>query len=204
MTTREIRIQTAKPELRDNDGVKTAVGYCALYGSRTAIGDWFTEEIRAGAFAKTLKEDDQRALVDHDTGRVIGRRSSGTLRISEDKKGVKVEIDLPDTTDGRDLAVLLERGDISGMSFAMRVTKQEWDESEDIPHRTITEAVMYEASAVAFPAYPETELGLRSEGSAALEGLETFREARKKADNHANATKRLKRKARQDHLERRL
>lgn len=205
MTNREIRVNILSPELRSDGETKTAIGYCALFGNRTSIGDWFTEEIRKGAFTQSLKDDDQRALIDHDTGRVIGRRSAGTLRLSEDKKGVKVEIDLPDTTDGRDLAVLLDRGDISGMSFAMRVTKQEWDDTEDIPHRTITEAIMYEASAVAFPAYEDTELGLRSQDvEAGLKDLETFREADKKKANHAGAAERLRRKARQDHLNRKL
>ena len=82
-----------------------------------------------------------------------------------------VEIDLPDTTDGRDLAVSLERGDISGMSFGFRVTKDTWDETGDMPMRTIQAVDLFEVSAVAFPAYDDTSLALRS--------LENAKEARK-------------------------
>ena len=93
------------------------------------------------------------------------------MRLSEDDKGLAVEIDLPDTTDGRDLAVSLERGDISGMSFGFRVTKDTWDETGDMPMRTIQAVDLFEVSAVAFPAYDDTSLALRS--------LENAKEARK-------------------------
>ncbi|MER9883107.1 HK97 family phage prohead protease [Mesorhizobium sp. M0118] len=75
---------------------------------------------------------------------------------------MKVEIDIPDTADGRDLWTLVDRGDISGMSFGFRVTKQEWDETGDLPVRTVLEVELYEVSACAFPAYDDTTLGVRS------------------------------------------
>jgi HK97 family phage prohead protease len=82
--------------------------------------------------------------------------------MSVDSRGLKVEIDIPDTADGRDLWVLVERGDISGMSFGFRVTKQSWDETGEVPVRTILEVELYEVSAVAFPAYDDTTLAMRS------------------------------------------
>lgn len=164
--TIERRALTAAPVLRADDGAKVARGYAALFNNRTMIGDWFEEEIAPGAFTRTLKDADVRALVDHDTGRVIGRSGAGTLRLNEDEKGLFVEIDLPDTSDGRDLAVQLERGDISGMSFGFRVLAEIWDETEETPIRTILEAELFEVSAVAFPAYPDTEIALRSLTSA--------------------------------------
>ena len=118
--------------------------------------------IAPGAFSETLKSSDVRALINHDTGRVIGRSSAGTLRLAEDEMGLSVEIDLPDTSDGRDLAVQLERGDISGMSFGFRVMHDEWDETGDMPMRTIHMLELLEVSAVAFPAYADTEIALRS------------------------------------------
>ncbi len=160
--TMERRALAAPPEVRADDGAMVARGYAALFNSETDIGGYFREVIAPGAFRETLKNDDIRALIDHDTGRVIGRSSAGTLRLKEDDKGLSVEIDLPDTTDGRDLAVQLERGDISGMSFGFIVRHDEWDETSDPPTRTIHAVDLREVSAVAFPAYGDTEIALRS------------------------------------------
>ena len=114
--TMERRSLVAAPELREGDKGKTIAGYAAVFNEETDIGGAFREIIAPGAFKGTLDRD-IRALVDHDSGRVIGRSKAGTLRLNEDSHGLAVEVDLPDTTDGRDLAVSLSRGDISGMSF---------------------------------------------------------------------------------------
>lgn len=163
MTLKSERRDLAAPiELRAAASGKTAHGYAALFNTRAYIAGAFIEVISPGAFGKTIRTSDVRALVDHDTGRVIGRTSAGTLRLSEDARGLSVEIDLPDTSDGRDLAVQLERGDITGMSFGFRVTHDEWDETGTIPVRTIHAVDLFEVSAVAFPAYDDTSLALRS------------------------------------------
>lgn len=178
----EKRAISVAPEIRAGASGKTARGYAALFNTRTSIGDWFVEELAPGAFSDTLKTADVRALVDHDTGRVIGRSIAGTLRLNEDDKGLFVEVDLPDTTDGRDLAVQLERGDISGMSFGFRVTKETWDETGDMPVRTIQAVELFEVSAVAFPAYADTEIALRSLAQAKVERDEA--EKKKAADSY--------------------
>lgn len=157
----EKRALASPPELRADGNAKVARGYAAMFNSETGLS-FFRERIMPGAFSASLKDGDIRALVDHDTGRVIGRSTAGTLRLNEDDKGLFVEIDLPDTTDGRDLAVSLERGDISGMSFGFRVTHDEWDETVDPVLRTIHAVDLFEVSAVAFPAYGDTEIALRS------------------------------------------
>lgn len=159
--TIERRAVLTAPELRADGAVRTITGYAAVFGQDADIGGWWVERIAPGAFRNTLNGD-IRALIDHDSGRVIGRTTSGTLRLKEDERGLAVEIDLPDTQDGRDLATLVERGDISGMSFGFRVLKQEWNESIEPHIRTLLEIELYEVSAVAFPAYDATELALRS------------------------------------------
>jgi hypothetical protein len=174
----ERRSLTTPPELRG--GGKTIAGYAAIFNDVADIGGSFREVIAPGAFRGTL-DGDIRALVDHDSGRVIGRSKAGTLRLNEDDKGLAVEIDLPDTTDGRDLAVSLTRGDISGMSFGFRVTHDEWDETGDIPLRTIRAVELFEVSAVAFPAYEGTELALRS--------LNDVKSEREKAEHNAAAAR---------------
>jgi HK97 family phage prohead protease len=142
------------------DGPKVA-GYAAVFNVETDIGGMFREKIAPGAFAKAI-QGDIRSLFDHNTALILGRTKSGTLRLSEDERGLRYEVDLPDTQAGRDLRVSMDRGDIDGSSFAFRVLKQSWDESRDIPLRTIEEVELYEVGPVTFPQYPEAEVGLRS------------------------------------------
>jgi len=160
--TLETRTLSRKPELRAaNDAGKTVTGYAAVFNSVTQIGDWFQEVIAPGAFSDAINGD-VRALIDHNSGRVIGRTTAGTLRLAQDKTGLAVDIDLPDNTDGNDLAVSISRGDITGMSFGFRVTKETWDETGKIPLRTIQALELDEVSVVAFPAYEDTSIALRS------------------------------------------
>lgn len=159
----EKRSNIGRVEHRATDaGVTTVAGYAAVFGEVTNIADYFDEVIARGAFTTTLTTSDVLAYFDHDRGRILGRTASGTLRLSEDAKGLAVEIDLPDTTDGRDVRTLIERGDIRGMSFGFRVTKEEWDETGAVPKRTILAVELREVSIVSEPAYDGTSIALRS------------------------------------------
>lgn len=161
---REVRAFTRAQDIKKSADGKTIGGYAAVFNSPTTIGDdsWgFVEVISPGAFTDTIN-DDIFALNSHEWERVIGRTKNGTLRLKQDDKGLAVEIDLPDTTDGRDVAALVERGDISGMSFGFCVTKQEWDETGKVPKRTIMAVELYEVSPVARPAYEDTSVAMRS------------------------------------------
>lgn len=180
----ETRTLTRMPEVRATEQGRTIGGYAAVFNSEADIGGYFREVIAPGAFADALSQD-VRALVDHDSGRVIGRTKAGTLRLKQDDTGLAVEIDLPDTTDGRDLGTLIERGDVSGMSFGFVVTKQSWDETQDPPLRTIEAVDLREVSVVAFPAYDDTSIALRS--------LDEARKERRKT-NFSAAAKRLRMK----------
>ena len=194
---RERRAVAAALELRaaakDGEG-RTASGYAAMFGVKTTIGRWFSEEIRAGAFAKSLKENDVVALHSHDLGRVVGRTGAKTLTLREDAKGLRFENELPDTSDGNDLAVSIGRGDIPGMSFGFITRKAEWDESVEPPHRTIIEADLYEITYTAMPAYPDTEVAMRD--------LEHARAERRQHDRTGAQARLAARRARQAHAER--
>jgi HK97 family phage prohead protease len=172
-------------ECRANGAGKvTVAGYAAIFGETADIGGYFREIVARGAFTSSLRTADVRAYFDHDRGRVLGRSSSGTLRLDEDQKGLAVEIDLPDTSDGRDVRALIERGDISGMSFGFSVLKQEWDETVDPPTRTILEVDLREVSIVSEPAYDGTSIALRS-----------LEDARKETRRQHNAAAFARRKA---------
>ncbi|RUW49798.1 HK97 family phage prohead protease [Mesorhizobium sp. M1A.F.Ca.ET.072.01.1.1] len=193
MTDIEKRSGQLGVEFREADGKRTLVGYAVVWDSDTTIADYFVERIAPGAFTKALRGD-ILALYDHDMGRVLGRTRSKTLRLSEDSHGLKVEIDVPDTSDGNDLWVLVGRGDVSGMSFAFRATKQEWDESGDMPTRTVIEAELFEVTATANPAYPDTTLAARSLEKAREDAGKT----KKLADAAAARRRVAEREARQE------
>ena len=175
----EFRSLVRPVERRASDGKTTVAGYAAVFGEVADIGGYFHEVIARGAFTNTLRTADVRAYFDHDRGRVLGRSSVGTLRLAEDTRGLRVEIDLPDTSDGRDVAALIERGDVSGMSFGFSVLRQEWDETVDPPKRTILEVALSEVSVVSEPAYDGTSVALRS--------LEAARKERRQQNFNAAA-----------------
>ena len=136
------------------------LGYAATFDAETRIGT-MSEVIKAGAFRNSLESGrDILALADHDVSRVLGRTKSGTLRLSEDSKGLSFEIDVPDTQLGRDILAMANRGDLGGMSFGFHVPEggQEWTGSK----RTLTRVDLAEISVVsAWPAYQQTSIEAR-------------------------------------------
>ena len=144
-------------------GRLVATGYAARFDAVSQNLGGFVERIAPTAFRKTLKEADVRALFNHSPDALLGRSSAGTLRMQADKSGLAYEIDLPDTTVGRDVAALLERGDITGSSFGFRTIADAWGEtSEGIPLRTLKEVALRDVGPVTFPAYPDASSALRS------------------------------------------
>jgi uncharacterized protein len=135
-------------------------GYAATFGVETRSGS-FTETIRAGAFRASLAAArDVLALVDHDPTRLLARTSSGTLRLTEDARGLRFEIDTPDTSLGRDILALAERRDIGGMSFGFRATDEAWPARD---RRELRAVDLVEISVVAaHPAYTQTSISARS------------------------------------------
>ena len=112
--------------------------------------------IQPGAFDSVLGND-VRAFFNHDPNFLLARTSSGTLRLSTDKKGLKYEFDVPDTTAGRDLLVSMKRGDITQSSFAFQVETDSWKDTSKGEIRTIEKVSrLFDVSPVSIPAYPDT------------------------------------------------
>lgn len=151
----------------DEDKRSKMSGHAAIFNEETRIGSFFREKIAPGAFAESIQKDDIRALFNHDANYVLGRNRAGTLKLKEDDRGLAIEIDPPDTSFARDLAVSMERGDISQMSFAFQVLGDEWEEGEGdaLDLRTITKLKLYDVSPVTYPAYEGTDIGLRSQNA---------------------------------------
>lgn len=144
------------------DGLRKITGYAAVFEKLSDDLGWFREKIQPGAFAETIGADDIRALWNHDSNFPLGRNKSGTLVLSEDDHGLKIEIDPPDTQWARDLMTSIDRGDVDQMSFGFQTLSDKWEmvEGEDI--RTLIKVRLFDVSPVTFPAYPDTEVGLRS------------------------------------------
>tara|TARA_Y100001973_G_scaffold4229_1_gene6214 strand:- start:1046 stop:1675 length:630 start_codon:yes stop_codon:yes gene_type:complete len=139
------------------------VGYAAKFNSLSHDLGGFREKIEPGAFSRALSEgQDVRALVDHDPGKIIGRSTSGTLRMLEDDHGLRVEIDPANTTAGRDIMESITRGDVTGMSFGFTVKDDDWQIVDGENIRTLRDMDLFDVSVVTFPAYASTEVALRS------------------------------------------
>jgi len=154
-------------EIREATEDKPAqlVGYAARFNSWSDDLGGFVERVKPGAFKKALMVSDVRALYNHDSNQLPLGRTPKTLRLVEDSKGLKVEIDLPDTQIARDLVTSINRGDVSQMSFGFTVAQDgdEWREKDGEVKRTIHEIrELFDVSPVVFPAYPATKISART------------------------------------------
>jgi len=158
----ERRSATGTVEVHADESGSMAVGYASVFDSTSHNLGGFVERVAPGAFKKTLGEQDVVGLWNHDQSALLGRVSAGTLRLEEDGHGLRYEIDLPDTTLGRDLAVSLGRGDVVGSSFGFRTIEDAWGETDSgFPLRTLREVALVDVSPVTTPAYPESAVALR-------------------------------------------
>lgn len=145
----------------EGDAIKVS-GYAAVFNQRANIGDMFEEQIAPGAFRDAIGRDDVVFLVNHE-GLPLARTRSGTLTLTEDSRGLLMSSELDSTDpDVQALIPKMRRGDLDKMSFGFQVIRQEWDESGDMPVRTINEASLFDVSVVTSPAYQGTDIGLRS------------------------------------------
>ena len=149
-------------ETRSEIAGDTLRGHAAVFDTIATIGRGY-EAIARGAFAPVLSND-VRALINHDPSLLLGRVSAGTLRLQEDSQGLAFEVDLPDTQPARDLRALIERGDITGASFAFQPGQMTRTRAADgktlITHTAFS--ALRDVSPVTFPAYSETDIALRA------------------------------------------
>jgi uncharacterized protein len=183
---REIRSGIPAEIRAQDDGIKVE-GYAAVFGEETNIGGMFREKIERGAFADAIGRDDVVFLINHE-GLPLARTRSGTLKLTEDDRGLHIETMLDgEDPDVKSIIGKMKRGDLDKMSFAFYPDVQEWDESGDMPLRTIKKVSLYDVSIVTTPAYDGTEIALRS--------LDAFRRAQ---NYHAAKARVLARKAIQE------
>lgn len=175
MEVRELRADT----VGDADST-TITGYAAVFNEETDLG-YFREVVKPGAFKRAIKDgQDVRALWNHDPNYILGRTKSGTLKLEEDKRGLRIEITPPRTNFADDLIESIRRGDVDQMSFAFTAVEETWTERKDEPAlRELIDVNLYDISPVTYPAYDTTSVGVRSAEAVyedhikSLEGLES-------------------------------
>lgn len=191
---RELETRAYNFEIRasEDNGVGVLTGRPIVYNQRTDLG-WFDEIIDSGAL-DGADLTDVRFLINHDFSRIPlarSRRNNGnsTMQFSLDQDGMNldwVKLDVKNNADARSLFSAVERGDISGMSFAFSISGEAWENLEsDHPTRHIThiESVV-EVSAVTFPAYQSTSIHTERGDSKALDSAKDVLErARAEAVN---------------------
>lgn len=151
---------SATPTVEGN----TLSGYAHTYNTRT-VRNGTTMQFAPGAFDTAIGKSDPIAVINHNPSLLLGRVSSGTLRVGVDSKGLTYSIDLPDTTYANDLKTLVARGDITGMSFGVQLGDSHFTNDPDgTKVRTYTSVkLLLDISPVTVPAFTQgTSVALHS------------------------------------------
>lgn len=181
---------------QNEDEVGIITGRPIVYNSRIDLG-YFDEVIEMGALNGADLRD-VRFLVNHDVSKIPLARSrnnnaNSTMQLMPDDQGmaIRVNLDVKNNSDARNLYSAIERGDISGMSFMFSVDDEEWSELEsEHPTRHIRSiSTVVEVSAVTFPAYNDTSISVRNKE--ALESAKLALENAKRSQEQSLENERL-------------
>jgi HK97 family phage prohead protease len=189
MSDFELRPFAEPVEIRSVDGKLVLSGTAIRYGARSKDLGGFRERVMPGAATEAIQKGDVLALDEHRHDRYLGRSSNGTLRLIDTPTELRYEVDLPDTSVGREVAALAERKDYKGSSFGFRARPEnvKWTKDDDgTPLRSIhgfsfvrdvgpTISPAYEATTAemvlrCFPAEAERDVEVRSVLEAAARG----------------------------------
>lgn len=164
----KIKLERRSFEIREfkigdnEENISKFSGYAAVFNTLSEDLGYFREKIRLGAFSNAIKNDDVRALFNHDENFVLGRNRAGTLRMKEDEQGLWFEVDIPNTQWAKDLLESVKRGDISQCSFGFRVLSDDWYQEGGATIRELKDVKLYDVSVVTYPAYTQTSVQERS------------------------------------------
>jgi HK97 family phage prohead protease len=194
---RQIGLNVCGLKVREADGEKASrviEGYASVFGQRSVnLTPWSErrevyEVMEPGSIDEALiKSSDVVLTAFHNNEKIMGRsvNGEGTLKMSVDTKGLRIECELPETRTADDILELIKRGDITGMSFAY--TCDESDSENGVSYEKTSEVGkngrevwirhvkkcngLYDVTIAGHPAYPQTEVGLREAGEAMLKAL---------------------------------
>lgn len=151
----------------ENLDIMAIKGYVVKFNERSQLlyDEWY-ERVAKGAFAKSLEENTIKALWNHNSDIVLGSTKSKTLKLEEDDIGLRFDLELPNSSQAKDIYESIKRGDVDGVSFGFYIRdngdKWEYLKEEDVYERTLLDIDLIEISPTPFPAYPTSEVGKRS------------------------------------------
>lgn len=130
-------------------------GYALEWMAPANIGGYYIERFKKGAFDKSLiQHPDVLCLFAHDSSKPLGRVSNGTLKLISDSIGLQYELTPnPESPMGQEIIATVGRGDVGEVSVCFYPEIEEWDDTYDIPRRTITQAALAEISLLVWGAY---------------------------------------------------
>lgn len=156
-------------EQREGEEAQRIVGVASVFYDGTPNTEYklwqgAMERVMPTAFDRAIKEDDVRALFNHDPNQILGRTKSGTLKLTVRDDGLHYETVPSETTTYKNVRESLARGDVDGSSFAFTVQREEWvlDEERGLEIREIKEVKLYDVGPVTYPAYESTSSGVRA------------------------------------------
>lgn len=174
-------LQQHRPRLvRSADGKTPSriEGYSAVYYRADNPGTEYelfryanfraVERLMPGCFDRAIREDDVRALFNHDASLLLGRTSAGTCKLTSDAMGLRYSITPPDATYAKDLMACLQRGDVTGSSFSFDYQeKVERDilnpDGSEVAILEVHGVKLYDVGPVTFPAYTSTTAEARKQ-----------------------------------------
>jgi uncharacterized protein len=171
-SSREVRFLPEVRAVADAGKPRQIIGHAAVFNTYAQLKG-FRERILPGAFTRAIEQkDDTVCLWNHDSNKVLGRTTSGTLRLTQDSRGLQYVCDLPDTIEGQSFHEAIRRGDVTGSSFSFNVSPEDetWEEAQDpedrsyFVRRSIKSVThLYDCSPVLRPAYGDaTDVVARS------------------------------------------
>ena len=176
---REVRALAVRPEVRaEEGGPPRIVGTAIVFGELSEDLGGFREVIEPGALDEALGRSDIRVLFNHNPDFILGRVRAGTARLRVTERGLEYEVDVPDTTVGRDVLESIRRGDVTGNSFSFTVAEDEMERRGDgtTIRRVLRIAEIYDVGPVVYPAYPQTVVSARALEAARREAAEQLAE----------------------------
>lgn len=160
---KHLRTTNTSMEIRESSSDEMVIeGYFALFNDETNLFGNVYEEIDRDAFNNTLDKD-IRALINHDTSKVLGRTKAKTLELKADEKGLygKIKIN-PNDTEAVNLYERVKRGDVDQCSFGFFIKDEDVENRSDGTTKFVIKDIdLFEVSAVTFPAYENTGISAR-------------------------------------------
>lgn len=162
-TERRLSVGGLSIERNSDTDSNNLSGYAVVFDEDTTIGNQFTERVKRGAFdgvdmSKTF------ALFNHDWDKPLGKVGKN-LSLSQDERGLKFNLELSNTSYAKDLIENVRSGIVEGCSFGFTIAEDSWTRSEDggLPNRVIERVgELFEITLTHIPAYPTTEVAMRS------------------------------------------